>query len=200
MFFIAANVPSSKNSKRWTGSRLISSKNTMDYSKKVDLQLKFNKKSIENEINKRKLSKPLLIGFHFVRDSKRKYDWVNPLQTIQDLLVKHEIIEDDNVFEMFPIPLSINGEFTSVNKENPGVYLKILNMKDSLIKKLGGIKINPNFKFNSIRIAIEDKLDSTDCILEKFKIQEVYNEFMEFYINYLDSVLNENQSKVLINN
>jgi hypothetical protein len=199
VFFIKNNVPSSKNSKRWTGKMLISSKLTLKYYNDASKQLTELKTNFKTELSKRSLSKPLLVGFHFVRDSKRKYDWINPLQTIQDFLVKNEIIEDDNVFEMFPMPLSINGEFTSINKDNPGVYIKLLNMTDDLIKKLEKNNINSSLKYNSIRIQIEDKLDSADNVMEKFSLQEVYNEFMEFYVNYLDSVLTTNQVQIINN-
>lgn len=196
LFFIPNNVPSSKNSKRWTGKMLINSKLSMQYYKDSSEKINEIKNQFTNEINKRKLSSPLLIGFHFVRKDKRKYDWINPLQTIQDFIVKKELIEDDNVSVMFPLPLSITGKFTSINKENPGVYFKILNMEDSLIKKLIKHGINTNINYNSIRIAIENKLDSADNVLDKYDFQELYNEFMEFYINYLDSTLVANETNL----
>jgi hypothetical protein len=188
IFFIPNNVPSSKNSKRWTGKILISSKITLEYRKNSEYTLNQIKINFKNEIEKRKLSQVLLIGFHFVRKDKRKYDWINPLQTIQDLLVKNELIEDDNVSIMFPLPLAINGEFTSINKEKPGVYFKILNMEDTLINKLIKHRIDTSLSYNSIRIVIENKLDKADNVIDKHEIQELYNEFMEFYINYLDSL------------
>jgi len=197
IFFIPNNVPSSKNSKRWTGKMLISSKLSLKYYKDSDEKINEIKNQFTNEIEKRQLSNPLLIGFHFVRNSKRKYDWINPLQTIQDFMVKKELIEDDNVSVMFPLPLSINGKYTSINKENPGVYFKILNMEDSLIKKLIKHGISTNINYNSIRIAIEDKLDNADNVLDKYDFQELYNEFMEFYINYLDSTLVANETNLI---
>jgi len=66
------------------------------------------------------------IGMHFIRKQKRLYDWVNPVQTIQDEMVKHEWIEDDNVDIIFPFPLKVFKEYTSYNKEEPGVIIKIL--------------------------------------------------------------------------
>lgn len=70
---------------------------------------------------------PLLVGLHFVRGRDDLYDWVNPVQTIQDEMVKYDWINDDNVFIMFPFPFKIGGTYTSYSKENPGVYIKILD-------------------------------------------------------------------------
>lgn len=72
------------------------------------------------------LQKPLMIGFHFVRDSKRKYDYCNMLQICQDMMVKHQWIEDDNVDEMYPVPFKVDGKYSTVDKSKPGVYIKVL--------------------------------------------------------------------------
>ena len=122
-FFIPLNTPSSKNSKRWTGRMLISSKAVMDWKKESKKYWEENKDSfIESLKNK---SKPYKIGFHFVRNSKRKYDWINPLQTIQDEMVKYGWLEDDNITEMLPFPYKIGGEYSTINKNNPGVFIKL---------------------------------------------------------------------------
>lgn len=72
-------------------------------------------------------SLPILVGFHFVRGSRRIYDWVNPLQTVLDKMVKQGWIIDDSVDFIIPFPIKMNGSYTSYDKENPGVYIKILN-------------------------------------------------------------------------
>lgn len=72
---------------------------------------------------------PLLIGFHFVRGKDDIYDWINPMQTIQDEMVKQNWLNDDNVFQLIPFPFQIQGKFTSYDKEHPGVYIKILNQQ-----------------------------------------------------------------------
>jgi len=48
MIFIAGNVPSSKNSKRWTGKMLINSKTVMKYIKDTDMQYKTFKTDFKN--------------------------------------------------------------------------------------------------------------------------------------------------------
>ena len=68
--FIKGNVPSSKNSKRWTGKMLINSKTVMKYYKAVAQQME------ENAIKFRQAydckEKPCYISFKFIRDSRRK--------------------------------------------------------------------------------------------------------------------------------
>ncbi len=42
------------------------------------------------------------------------------------ILVK-DFIEDDNMDWIIPMPFKIKGEWYSYNKEEPGVYIKVLN-------------------------------------------------------------------------
>ena len=51
--FIKGNVPSSKNSKRWTGKMLINSKTVMRYYKAVEQQMKNNADKFRKEIDKK---------------------------------------------------------------------------------------------------------------------------------------------------
>tara|TARA_R100001463_G_scaffold31742_1_gene71517 strand:- start:533 stop:907 length:375 start_codon:yes stop_codon:yes gene_type:complete len=124
MIFIEGNVPSSKNSKQWTGRMLIKSKATMRYEKATIQAWIDNKETFLSAIATKQA--PYKIGFHFVRGSRHKYDWVNPVQTIQDLMVKYEWLEDDNTTVMVPVPFKRNGIFSHYDKENPGVYIKVL--------------------------------------------------------------------------
>ncbi len=130
MIFIKENIPSSKNSKRIVrlGSRhsIINSQLVMDYkSKTKDL---WNDQNTINQFRALLLNKekPYKIGFHFVRDSKRKFDFVGPLETVQDLMTKAGWIEDDNTSIMYPFPLMINNAYHSYDKENSGVFIEVL--------------------------------------------------------------------------
>lgn len=98
--YIPGNVPSSKNSKMWTGRRLISSKLVRDYTDSTQYDFMINKQKFLKMIEGKK--KPYKIHFKFIRDSKRKFDYINPLQTIQDLM-KHGWIEDDNADILLPV-------------------------------------------------------------------------------------------------
>ena len=84
--FIPGNVPSSKNGKRWTGSRLIHSKATMRYIRESKPSFIENKKNFIKMIDVKK--KPLRIKLQFIRGTKHKFDYINPAQTIQDLMVR----------------------------------------------------------------------------------------------------------------
>jgi len=117
--FIPGNVPSSKNSKRWTGKYLINSKTVMNYIKNTkDIWLE-NKDCFLSMIENKEM--PYTISFKFIRNSRRKFDYINPAQTVQDLMVKYDYIEDDNCDCMVPC-----FEQYEYNKEQPGVIIKIL--------------------------------------------------------------------------
>ena len=92
--FIKGNVPSSKNGKRWTGKYLIHSKTTMKYIQNTMEQYMENKEIFSYLVNN--LKPPYNISFTFYRGSRRKFDYINPAQTVQDLMVKNEWIQDDN--------------------------------------------------------------------------------------------------------
>lgn len=123
ILFCPGNVPSSKNSRRWTGRKFIPSKATERWRKETKQWWQKNKERFIEQTKDK--NKPLRIGLHFVRNSRHRYDWVNPTQTIQDEMVKHEWIKDDNVHEMVPVPFKINKRYTTHDKLKPGVYIKI---------------------------------------------------------------------------
>ena len=100
-WFIPRNVPSSKNSRRWTGKFFIASKTTMKYRKDTDSIYKKHAASFAKEFAK--YESPVYISFKFTRGSRHKFDHVNPLQTVQDEMVKHGWIEDDNATFIIPV-------------------------------------------------------------------------------------------------
>ena len=117
--FISGNVPSSKNSKRWTGKRLINSETVMKYKKNTADEwwqegIKFR------EMLKGK-KKPYKIGFYFIRNSKRAFDYVNVAQLPLDLMQENEWIENDNMENVIPVFLGYE-----VDKRNAGVRIEIL--------------------------------------------------------------------------
>ena len=152
MIFIPFNTPSLKNSKIKTSKGIFSSKTVKKYlnllgiqkyssSKKLVVGYKTKSNKIEelrNDFNLLLENKefPLLISFHFVRESKRKFDFGNATEIIFDLLTAHDIIPDDNISFVFPSTMSIDGilptkdnmreyEWYSINKHKPGVYINI---------------------------------------------------------------------------
>jgi hypothetical protein len=155
MIFIPGNVPSLKNSKVKTSRGIFSSPTVNKYIRKLGIQkFSSSKQEVKGyadplrpnqfealrpqfEAMRAGKSDPIVIGYHQVRNSKRLFDFSNSVEIIQDLLTAHGFIEDDNVKFVFPVPMTIKGElpnaqniraneeFYSVDKENPGVYLKI---------------------------------------------------------------------------
>lgn len=96
----------------------------MRYIKATEQQWRENKNKFLEMIEGKEM--PYTIGFYFVRGTRHKYDWVNPVQTIQDLMVKYEWLEDDNVTIMYPKPFKIKNKYGHYDKEKPGVYIKVL--------------------------------------------------------------------------
>lgn len=141
LIFIPFNVPSSKNSRINTSKGSFASKTTKAYLNKLGIQTySSSKKLVKGYVNKPNLIEqlrenflkqiegkqlPLEIGFHFVRDSKRKFDFHNIVQVSLDLLTAHDIIIDDNMDCVIPYALKLDDKFYSVDKENPGVWIKI---------------------------------------------------------------------------
>lgn len=115
--FIPGNVPSSKNSKVWTGKFFVMSKIVQIYIKDTELSYSTHYHTFREQVREY----PLKVSFKFIRDSKRRFDYVNPLQTVQDLMVKYHWIEDDNADILLPVL-----EPYEYNKDNPGVLIKIL--------------------------------------------------------------------------
>lgn len=91
----------------------------MNYIKKTKLCYANNEEYFKKMIVDKE--KPYRVSFKFIRDSRRKFDYVNPLQTVQDLMVKNNWIEDDNCDNIIPI-----FEPYEYDKDNPGVIIKVL--------------------------------------------------------------------------
>jgi len=122
-FFIPGNTPSLKNSKRIVRmgkmTKLIPSKRHEEYEKETEVFYSMLTEKFKRHTSNH--TKPLSIAFYFVRDSRRKFDYTNAIDTVQDLIVKNGWIEDDNCTEMKPV---ISGYH--VDKENAGVYMLII--------------------------------------------------------------------------
>lgn len=154
MIFIPHNVPSLKNSKISTTvgkgknkrTVLLPSKTVKKYLQKIGVKkyrIRLTEKQkakglvkVENYTTKLNLFRdsvgnyfknsgsPVICKIHFVRDTKRKFDFHNGVQIIADLLTAHEFIPDDDMDCFIPVPMRLNGKWYSVDPKNPGVYLK----------------------------------------------------------------------------
>lgn len=136
--FIPFNVPSLKNSKVKTQKGVFMSKTCRNYLTSLNItSYSASRKEVVDRKSKKNLfkeafkdwivpDKQVVIGFHFVRDSKRMFDFNNANQILADLLVAHKLIEDDNMDWFIPQAYKKDGKYYSYNKETPGVYIKIL--------------------------------------------------------------------------
>ena len=143
LIFIPGNVPSLKNSKVKTSRGIFSSKTVKKYlanlgiqryssSRKEVLGYKTRPNIFQEQIVPQIIEllenkePPFEIGFHFVRGTKHKFDFNNANQLIADLIVAHDVLEDDNMDYFIPFALKIDNKFYSVDKTNPGVWIKII--------------------------------------------------------------------------
>jgi hypothetical protein len=69
---------------------------------------------------------PIKLGFYFIRNSDREWDFNNANHILTDLMTAFDIIPDDNVNYLLPFPLEIDGKYFHIDKENPGVIIRIL--------------------------------------------------------------------------
>lgn len=136
MIFIPGNVPSLKNSKIKTSKGIFPSKTVKNYLSSLGIQsYSASKKEVKGYKTREniflelfkdiKIEKyPVIIGFHFVRSTKHKFDFNNANSIITDLLTAHNIIEDDNMDCIIPFPMLLENKYYSYDKEKPGVYVK----------------------------------------------------------------------------
>ena len=154
MVFIPGNIPSLKNSKVKTSRGIFSSPTVSKFLRSIGIQgFNSRKKTVKGYIDTSRPNQfealrsrfesmrkgkgdPLIIGYHQVRNSKRLFDFSNSVEIVQDLMTAHDFIEDDNVKFVFPVPMTIDGKLPvegkvrdeplySVDKENPGVWIKL---------------------------------------------------------------------------
>ena len=140
MIFIKGNVPSSKNSKVKTATGIFNSKTVSKYLQSIGVKSYSSKNGVTDYKTRPNLFRqavqgmriktdyPIILGMHFVRDSRRRFDFNNASQIICDLLVAHRFIDDDDCQHLYAVPLWFEiGGFYSVDKKAPGVWLEVLD-------------------------------------------------------------------------
>lgn len=119
-FFIDGNVPSSKNKmRRSRNGGLFYDKTCKKYFEKSETQWEMYSETFRNAYDQ--CQKPVRIMFKFVRDSRRKFDYINPAQTAQDLMVKYGWIDDDNCTCIVPV-----FDTYEHNPKKPGVEITLI--------------------------------------------------------------------------
>lgn len=101
-------IPSKKNQKQRTGRFLVSSK---AYQEREKEQLK----SLVGQVEQLRLNQELKVNYKFYMPDNRKSDLSNKVESINDLLVKYWLLEDDN--RMIIKELNMRCEW--VDKNNP---------------------------------------------------------------------------------
>ena len=144
--FIPGNVPSSKNSKTKTRNGIFHSKTVQKYLRFHNIKSYSMRKReitpysrspclfpfVPLKIMIQAFEPPFFIGFHFVRDSRRKADFDNLTQILADLFVAGGVIPEDDMTCFFSVPIFVGGGWFSIDKHNPGV--KIMVLKESKMK------------------------------------------------------------------
>jgi hypothetical protein len=125
LIFIPGSVPSSKNSRRNFGHVSLPSELTEKWRENTACFWNKFRSHFIKECQGKQF--PLIVGIHFVRKSKHKWDFINPCQTVQDEMMHKEWIADDNTSIMYPVPLKIDNLLWSYDSKNPGVYIRVLN-------------------------------------------------------------------------
>lgn len=169
MIWIPGNVPSSKNSKVATSKLdestgkirkgIFNSKQVSKYLQGLGVKSYSEKRGVEDYKTRPNLFRqavekypiktdyPIILGMHFVRDSKRRFDFNNASQIICDLLVAHRFIDDDDCQHLYPVPMYFtsgglhfeSGGFYSVDKHAAGVFLDVI-YRDRFI---GAVSVSP---------------------------------------------------------
>lgn len=124
MIFIAGNTPSSKNSKQFVTLKngkklLLNSKIVRKYIDKSEMDWRFNKTEFFKMLKGKE--KPYKIELYFIRDSRRKFDYINAAQIIFDLMQEYGYIEDDDSQNIIPVFKGFE-----VDKARAGVEIEVL--------------------------------------------------------------------------
>lgn len=124
MIFISGNTPSSKNSKQFVTLKngkklLLNSKIVRKYIDKSEMDWIFNKTEFFKMLKGK--NKPYKIELFFIRDTKRRFDYINAAQIVFDLMQEYGYIEDDDSTNIIPIFKGFE-----VDKARAGVEIEVL--------------------------------------------------------------------------
>ena len=137
--FVPFNTPSLKNSKVYTANGVFPSPSVKKYLQKIGVKkYSVHEGTFENYKTRPNLFEkavgpmkgflstrktPYEISLFFIRNSKRKFDWINAAQIICDLLTAHGVIQDDNMDYLIPMPIQVAGSWYTVDIERPGCII-----------------------------------------------------------------------------
>lgn len=124
MIFIKGNTPSSKNSKQFVTLKngktmLLNSKTVQKYIKESKADWILNKNNFKKMLKNKE--KPYKIELYFIRDSKRRFDYINSAQIVFDLMQSYGYIDDDDSTNIIPVFSGFE-----VDKTKAGVEIRVL--------------------------------------------------------------------------
>ena len=140
--FIKNNIPSLKNSKVKTSRGIFPSKTVTNFLRSYGIKhYSSSKKTVEgyarttdtfkpiadrlrDELSK--VDEPYKLQFYFVRKTKGRFDFGNCVELVADLFSAYNCWEDDNADVFLPFPWVIDNACYKVDKDNPGVYIKVI--------------------------------------------------------------------------
>lgn len=118
MIVIRGEIHSSKNSRRVfrAGKRVIVAKSAQAKADESVLAEQLNLQRSKWEAMMDGELFPVTVAFHFIRASRRRWDFANLVQGVADAMVKAGYIPDDDVMHFIPVYAG-----HTVDKNNPGV-------------------------------------------------------------------------------
>ena len=124
MIFIAGNTPSSKNSKQFVTLKsgktlLINSKTVQKYLKESKADWLINKNKFLKMLKGKE--KPYRVELYFIRDTRKRFDYINAAQIVFDLMQNYGYIEDDDSQNIIPVFKGYK-----VDKSRAGVEIEVL--------------------------------------------------------------------------
>jgi len=125
-WFIPYQVPSKKNCRRVFVDkqgkiRNIPSDRYKEYVRLTSRYYEVFGLEFARYVRENSLKLPLEVKFTFIRSINQRFDYVGPLETVQDIMVDFGWLADDDAKNLKP-----HLGYYEVNKKNPGVRIKIL--------------------------------------------------------------------------
>lgn len=113
-FTLPGNVISKKNSRRCFGNKAIASKAFLKYEKEMLQEIKYRRHKWLGQY-------PVELRCFFYRKTKQKFDYSNMIESVQDILVKAGVIEDDSYRHVIPV---VDG--MAIDRDHPRVVVNLI--------------------------------------------------------------------------
>ncbi len=119
MITITGQTPSHKNSKQWTGKKLINNKLYLRWRRGAEIEVLQQCPEAYKD--------GLEVSMRFFVKDKRPRDLDNMMASVMDVLVAASAIRDDNCFVVY----AVRGVFGGIDRLNPRAEVKIRYLRSS---------------------------------------------------------------------